>query len=184
LRQSRNESQIHSQIHGARWKRLAARVDQLAAKDENYLRHVRDIAETRCAAATELHSICRSFVDSVNQFTTRGEILLDPADFVPASFNEDGPNLVQINVRGRLLQIEYSSAPGLISTEDFRVPYTLAGAVRAFNQEFLDKDIVEEQLLFYTIENEHKMWRYFDPRTYRTGPLDEEYLAFLMEQLI
>src|ERR1039457_3953317 len=151
LRQSRD----HSLIGDARWKRLAARIDSLASKDEHHVRHARDIAETRVAAATELYSICRSFVDSINQYTTRGEILLDPPEFSSASFHEDGMNLVQINVRGRLLQIEYSAAPELVSTEDFRVPYTLAGSVRAFNQELLDKDLIEEQLLFYTRSEEH-----------------------------
>ena len=180
MRQSRD----HSLIGDARWKRLAARIDSLASKDEHHVRHARDIAETRVAAATELYSICRSFVDSINQYTTRGEILLDPPEFSSASFHEDGMNLVQINVRGRLLQIEYASSPELVSTEDFRVPYTLAGSVRAFNQELLDKDLIEEQLLFYTLEQQRKMWRFFDPRTYRSGAFDHEYLVSLMEQLI
>ena len=177
-------SRDHSLIRDARWKRLAARIDDLAEKDERFLRHTRDIAETRVAAATELYSICRSFVDSINHYTTRGHVLLDPPEFSPASFHEDGMNLAQINVRGRLLQIEYSAAPELVSTEDFRVPYTLAGSVRAFNQELLDKDLIEEQLLFYTLEHHGKMWRFFDARTYRSGPFDQEYLVSLMEQLV
>jgi len=28
------------------------------------------------------------------------------------------------------------------------------------------------------------MWRFFDARTYRSGPFDENYLVGLMEQLI
>ena len=180
MRQSRD----HSPIRDARWKSLAARLDDLAEKDEGYLRHAQDIARTRVAAAMELHSICRSFVDSINQYTTRGEVQLDPPEFSPASFREDGINLAQINVRGRLLQIEYAAAPELVSTEEFRVPYTLAGSVRAFNQELLDKDLIEEQLLFYTLEQQRKMWRFFDPRTYRSGAFDHEYLVSLMEQLI
>ena len=180
MRQSHNPSQIRD----ARWKRLAARIDDLAEKDERYLRHASDIAATRLAAAIELYSVCRSFVDSINRYTTRGDILLDPPEFSAASFHEDGMNLAQINVRGRLLQIEYSVTPDLVSTEDFRVPYTLAGSVRAFNQELLDKDLIEEQLLFYTLEHRRKMWRFFDPRTYRSGPFDQEYLVSLMEQLV
>ncbi|MGA3016428.1 MAG: hypothetical protein ABSF62_04855 [Bryobacteraceae bacterium] len=180
MRQSRD----HSLIRDARWKRLASRIDDLAEKDERYLRHARDIAATRLAAATELYAVCRSFVDSINQHTTRGEVLLDPPEFSSASFQEEGVNLVQINVRGRLLQIEYCATPDLVSTEDFRVPYTLAGSVRAFNQELLDKDLIEEQLLFYTLEHQRKMWRFFDPRTYRSGPFDHEYLVSLMEQLV
>ena len=40
----------------------------------------------------------------------------------------------------------FRATPELVSTEDFRVPYTLEGTVRAFNQELLDKDLIEEQL--------------------------------------
>jgi len=47
-----------------------------------------------------------------------------------------------------------------------------------------DKDIIEEQLIFYTLENHKKMWRFFDARTYRSGPFDQEYLIGLMEQLL
>lgn len=180
MRQFHNSSVIRD----ARWKRLASRIDDLAEKDERYLRRALDIAETRRAAATELYSVCRSFVDSINHYTTRGEVLLDPPEYSSASFQEDGVNLVQINVRGRLLQIEYSAAPGLVSTEDFRVPYTLAGSVRSFNQELLEKDHIEEQLLFYTLEQRHNMWRFFDPRTYHSGGFDQEYLVALMEQLV
>jgi len=44
--------------------------------------------------------------------------------------------------------------------------------------------IIEEQLVFYTVEKDRRMWRYFDPRTYRSGTLDQEYLVSVMEQLI
>jgi len=106
------------------------------------------------------------------------------AGYAADSFQEDQLNLVQINVRGRILQVSFSATGELVSTEDFRVPYTLEGAVRAFNQELLDKDIIEEQLIFYTLENHKKMWRFFDARTYRSGPFDQEYLIGLMEQLL
>ena len=70
------------------------------------------------------------------------------------------------------------------ATEELAMPYTLEGTVRAFNQELLDKDLIEEQLLFFTFEKEGGMWRFFDARTYRSGPFDREYLVTLMEQLI
>src|SRR5215469_11780590 len=44
-------------------------------------------------------------------------------------FRESGPNLIQINVRGRILEIEYGATEELLSTEEFRVPYTVFGAV-------------------------------------------------------
>ncbi len=39
-------------------------------------------------------------------------------------------------------------------------------------------------LLFYTVEKDRRMWRYFDPRTYRSGPFDREYLLSLLEQVL
>ena len=33
-------------------------------------------------------------------------------------------------------------------------------------------------------EKEKKLWRFFDARTYRSGPLDRDYLIGLMEQLL
>ncbi len=72
----------------------------------------------------------------------------------------------------------------MLSTEDFRIPYTLMGSIRAFKQEWLDQDLIEEQLLFYTIEEARSMWRFFDARTYRSGILNEDYLIALLELLL
>jgi hypothetical protein len=140
----------------ARLKKLAASIEALAEKDVLSEEREREITATRSAATAELYAICSEFV----------------------------LRLIQINVRGRILQIEYEPTPELISTEEFRVPYTLSGAVRAFNHELLAKDLIEEQLIFFTLEKHRRMWRFFDPRTYRSGPLDREYLVCLMEQLI
>jgi hypothetical protein len=167
-----------------RLKRLAQNIDALAARDQNLLNHGREIAALRRRAAAELHSICAEFVASLNRLLSREAVTLDPPDFGEAAFREEGRNLIQIHVRGRVLQIEFGGTPDLVSTEEFRIPYTMEGSVRAFNQELLDKEIIEEQLLFYTLEKEKKWWRFFDARTYRSGPFDQEYLVSLMEQLI
>lgn len=174
----------HTQSRDARLKRLAENIDALAVKDERLLRRTREIAELRQSAATGIYAICAGFVHAVNQLLTQPVMELDPPDFPPGAFQDESPNLMQINVRGRILQIAFSSTPELISTEDFRVPYILGGTVHAFNQELLDKDIIEEQLIFYTLEQHKKMWRFFDARTYRSGPFDQEYLVSLMEQLL
>ena len=168
----------------ARLKRLAENIDKLAEKDEGLLRRTRETAALRQAAAADIYAICADFVGSVNRLLARSEIELDPPGFGSNSFQEELVNLIQINVRGRILQVSFSATAELTSTEDFRIPYTLEGTVRAFNQELLDKDIIEEQLIFYTIENHKKMWRFFDARTYRSGPFDQEYLIGLMEQLL
>jgi hypothetical protein len=172
------------QVRDARFKRLAQSIDALTEKDEDFLRHAREIAALRRSAAAGLHAICSGFVGSLNRLLSRSEIVLDPPEFSPDAFQEEAKNLFQINVQGRILQVEFEAAPGLISTEDLRLPYTLQGVVRAFNQELLDRSLIEEQLLFYTLEKEKKMWRFFDARTYRSGPFDQEYLISLMEQLI
>lgn len=174
----------HADPRGARLKRLAAEIAALADKDEQRMEQARESAALRKAAAVELHRICAGFAASINALLARPEMTLDPPDFSGETFREDGANLVQMNVRGRILQIAFEASPGLVSTEDFRIPYTLEGSVRAFNQELLDKDIIEEQLIFYTVEKQKNMWRYFDPRTYRSGPFDQDYLISVMEQLI
>jgi hypothetical protein len=168
----------------ARLRRLANSIDSLLEKDERLLRRAHEVAEARRAAARDLHAICREFVGSLNRMLERSAVDLDPPVFGNDAFQEDMPNLLQINVRGRILQIVFRATSELVSTEDFRVPYTLEGTVRAFNQELLEKDLIEEQLIFYTLEKHRKLWRFFDARTYRSGPFDVEYLISLMEQLI
>jgi hypothetical protein len=167
-----------------RLKRLARSIEALAYRDQNLLTRAREIAALRRRAAAELHSTCAEFVVSLNRLLSLEAVVLDPLDFGEGAFREEGRNLIQINVRGRILQIEFGSTAELVSTEEFRIPYTMDGSVRAFNQELLDKDIVEEQLLYYTLEKDRKWWRFFDARTYRSGPFDQEYLVSLMEQLI
>ena len=173
-----------SSIEDARLKRLAAQIEALAEKDQQSLRAAREIAEIRRDAAIEIYRICAGFVAGLNRILPREEVMIDPSDSLEEMFDDLSTRLIQINVRGRILQIEYGAADTLISTEEFRIPYTLAGSVRAFNQELLDKDIIEEQLIFYTVEKHRRMWRFFDARTYRSGPIDRAYLISLMEQLL
>ena len=172
------------EVSGGRMKRLAQGIEALVEKDEGLLRLSRQMDQVRRAAACDLHTICRDFVNSVNRLMSKAELQLDPADFSETAFQDEGTNLLQISVRGRILQVAYAATPELISTEDFRVPYTIAGSVRAFNQDLLTKDLIEEQLVFYTVEGDRKMWRFFDARTYRSGSFDQEFLVSLMEQLI
>jgi hypothetical protein len=176
---------LHSDpLNDVRLRRLAKEIEALAEKDEKTVRHAREITAMRRRAAAEIHAVCSSFVQAVNRLMSRPEVQLDPPVYNENSFQEESQNLVQINVRGRILQVEFEATPDLISTEDFRVPYTLFGAVRAFNQALLDKDFIEEQLLFYTVEKNKSMWRFFDARTYRSGEFDRDYLIALMEQLL
>lgn len=167
-----------------RLERLARNIERLAEKDERSLERSLEMNALRRAACAELHAICGELVGALNSRLARFRVELDPPEFHPDAFQEDGANLFQVNVRGRILQVEFHATKDLVSTEEFRVPYTLEGFVRAFNQELLDKDLIEEQLLFYTVEPDRRMWRYFDSRTYRTGPFDRGYLLSVMERII
>src|SRR5438034_1253884 len=81
-------------------------------------------------------------VRSVNRLLTHQDMELDPESYSADAFQDEAVNLIQINVRGRILQISFHATAELVSTEEFRVPYTLNGTVRAFNQELLEKDII------------------------------------------
>lgn len=167
-----------------RMRRLARSIDLLVQKDEDRLRHERETVSLRRAATVQLHALCAAFVGELNRLLQHSEVRLDPETLDVDLLQPDMPTLMQIHVRGRILQIAFTPTPGLVSTEEFRIPYILEGSVRAFNQQLLDKDTVEEQLLFYTLEGRSNMWRYFDTRSYRSGPFDREYLTSLMEQVI
>jgi hypothetical protein len=164
--------------------KLARTIDALADKDEAQLARVRKVAELRREAAAQLYATCASFVGGLNALLSRTRISLDPPEYHRGSFREEEPNLMQINVRGRLLQIEFRATDELTSTEEFRIPYVLEGSIRSFNQQLLDQDLMREHALFYCLEGGRSYWRYFDERTYRSGPVNEEYLTGLLEELI
>ena len=172
------------QVRNARLERLAHSIEGLAEKDERRRSELLEMRGVRRRAATEIHAICAELVASLNRLLERAEVTLDPSAFPEEALREGDPNLIQINIRGRILQIEFTAPAEMVATDEFRIPYTLKGSVRAFNQTMLDKDVIEEQLLFYTLEKEKKLWRFFDARTYRSGPFDQEYLVGLIEQLL
>ena len=134
--------------------------------------------------AAELHGICRGFVDSLNSRLAAPSILLDPPLYSPGVFTQNGPNIFQINLRGRLLQIEFAATEELYSTDDFRRPYTLYGTVRSFNQELLSMNIIDEQTIYYCPEGGAARWHYFDCRTYRSGRVTADFLAVELERLL
>ena len=167
-----------------RLKKLAESIDRLVEKDERHIARTREMLALRCKAAGQLHAVCAGFAREVNALTSRAQVTLDPSEYGPDTFHDHEANLYQLNVRGRILQVEFEATEELTSSEDFRIPYALHGAVRGFNQEMLEQNLIREQLLFYTLERTGNMWRFFDARTYRTGPFDTDYLIGLMEQLV
>ena len=167
-----------------RLKKLARNIDGLLEKDELLAKHALEIAGMRRAAAAELHALFVRFTSEVNDLLSTAHLVLDPPAFSPDTYRDFGVNMIQLNVRGRIIQLEFEAPERLVSTENFRVPYILEGAVRCFNQELLDRDQVEEQLLFYCLEKHRHAWRYFDARTYHTGLFDQDYLIGLLERIV
>jgi hypothetical protein len=167
-----------------RLRKLAQAIDTLVERDDRLARRAREVDEMRRCAAVEIYGICSRFVMSVNENLTQTRLELDPDGFLPEDFRPGVPNLIQINVRGRILQVEFESPVELVSTENFRVPYVLEGAIRSFNQELLDREAVSEKLLYYCLEKHRRAWRFFDARTYHSGMLNQDYLILLMEELL
>lgn len=137
-----------------RLKKLAEAIEALEKKDSALIQKTVAIAALRRQAAVELHAICAAFVEGLNRKLSSIQLEFDPSDYAPEAFQDIGINLLQINVRGRILQIEFACTPQTVSTENFRVPHVLEGSVRCFNQEFLDRAVIEEQFIFYCLEKE------------------------------
>lgn len=167
-----------------RLERLARSIEALAEKDARRIREAHEIAELRRQAAAELHAICSEFVKSVNRLLPKAMLELGPPEYNPETLRDPGLNMLQINVSGRIVNIEFEATDELVSTEHFRIPYTLHGTVRCFNQEMLDRTMVPEMLLFYCLEKNKNGWLLVDPRTHRTLPFDQEYLVTAMEKLV
>jgi riboflavin biosynthesis pyrimidine reductase len=138
----------------------------------------------RNEGAAALYKICREFIDGLNEKLAQPVVVLDPPEWNDDSFNEDGVNLFQISLRGRLLQVEFAATEEPYCTEEFRHKYVLRGGVRSFNQNFLESDTVDEQIIFYCPKESGDAWHFFDPRTYRTGLVGTDYLVTELERLL
>jgi hypothetical protein len=164
--------------------RLAAAIEALGDRDEKLIEEHRKVGRLRLQGAIELYGFCRRFVDGLNAKLSQPAVMLSPASYSGESFDDAGSNLFQINLRGRLLQLEFFATDELYEHDDFRLPYILRGAVRSFSQEFLDSNSIDEQMIFYCPNDGHATWYFFDGRTYRSGEVGEDYLATEMERLL
>lgn len=164
--------------------RLADSIEALAQRDRELVEESARVDGLRSAGALELHAICRRFADALNSKLSQPALVLDPPAYSADNFRDNGPNLFQINLRGRLLQIEFTATDELYSTEEFRLPYVLRGAIRSFNQEFLDRNTLDEQALFYCPKEGPPRWYFFDYRTYDAGVITPDFLAAEMQRLV
>ena len=175
----------------AKWKRnrpdrltrLAKEIEAVAERDRKLIEESAHVELLRARGAVDLHGICRAFVDKLNDKLSDQAILLDPPSFGEGDFDDD-KNLFQINLRGRLLQIEFGATDELYETDDFKLPYVLRGGVRSFNQDLLQHNTVDEQMIFYCPHGDGAVWHYFDERTYRTGRVAEDYLITEMARVL
>jgi hypothetical protein len=176
----------------ARWKRrpdpltkLARQLDRLAEHDQTAMEETEKVDSARRQGARMLHTICADFTKHLNSAMTQAEMRLIPTEFDPAIYREDVPNLIQMSLRGRIVQIQYEAPEQTVATENFRYPYILQGGITGFNQRLLERDLIEEQMLFYARSGKrHEFrWHYFEPRTYRSGLVNEKYLTALLARL-
>ena len=177
----------------AKWKRradriaeLAHRLDRLAERDEQVIAETESVEAARRRGAAALHSFCVEFTKRLNAEMTRAELKLVPNEFDPKVYREDGPNLIQMSLRGRIVQVQYEAPARTVSNEYFRHPYILQGQITGFNQTLLEQDLVEEEMLFYARDGKSNgayRWHYFEPRTYQTGLVSERYLTDLFGRL-
>jgi len=182
----------------ARWKknradrltRLAQAIELLSDHDRNLIRESSRVERLRVRGAVELHGLCHSFIAALNEKLSLPSVELDPFEYSAAHYTDGVPALFQINLRGRLLQLEFEATEELSSREDFRKPYVLFGAVRSFNQELLDHNTIGEKAIFYCPETDGKNgedaghWHYFDSRTYRTGLVTQDFLVTELHHLL
>lgn len=167
-----------------RLTRLAKAIDALSETDRKLIAESSEVDRLRSRGALDLHRVCSAFVEKVNGKLREPAILLDPPSYSEGNYNDAGLNLFQINLRGRILQIEFGPTTDLYEDDDFRWPYVLRGAVRSFNQDFLDQSSIDEQMIFYCPKDDTASWHFFDGRTYRSGRVNESYLVSEMERLL
>lgn len=167
-----------------RIKKLARQIDTIAQRDEERIRQAREVAEIRRRAALELHGVCAAFVKVVNEATSEVKLDLSPQAYSGDSLLDPGPNLLQINAAGRVIQVTFTANEPMASTENFRTSYILEGAVRWYNQESLDGLRIREHQLFCTLVRGRHQWIAVDRQTNRRAAFDNDYLTDRFEELL
>lgn len=167
-----------------RLRRLAEHIAELARKDEERIKRELEVAEQRLHGARELHQVCSDFVSALNSLLPRAIVELSPAEFTAGTFHDAGENLYQINITGRLIQIEFRATDTVFSTEKYRVPYILEGEIRCFDQDALDRAVIPVDSLFYCVERGAQSWVVFDPRTHHATDFDRDLLITSMERFV
>ena len=167
-----------------RFAALARKIEAAVQQDQERVRQAEECAQLRVRAAAELHAACAEFVSKVNGLLKQPLVELSPAEYSTDAFRDNGANVFQINLSGRIVHLEFHAADALTSTEKLGTPYIMEGSVRAFNQKLLEMSAVPEHLLFCCPQGKRLNWVWFDPRAQRSAPLDQERLIMLLELLM
>jgi hypothetical protein len=175
---------MFSRSHEERLRRLARNLEKLAEKDRERIKADEEFLALRQAAAAELHQLLADFVGEVNALVTEVNLDLSPVRWVAGSLNYNEPNIFQINVSGRVIQVSFQVTDKLRERVEIRTDYTLVGSVRWFNQELLEREEVREDRLYYCVGRTDRGWRFVDARSQKIGAFGAEYLAGLLEQLV
>lgn len=162
--------------------KLARQIDA-TKKAEHTTADAARVAALRRRGANELHAICTEFVSAINSKLSEAAFDLAPPAYSPEMFHEPGVNLIRIGSQGREMQITFQATRQLFSTEKFLVPYVLEAEVRSYNQRMLEHFEIRSLALFFCLEDDIAMWRFFDWRTQRTGPVSSDLLVDLMGRL-
>jgi small-conductance mechanosensitive channel len=167
-----------------RLKQLARRLDEIPAQDEQRLREAREIEHRQRQGIDELHALLRNLVDRLNKLLHNLQIELTPESLNQDQYPDESGMLFQLNAAGRIIQFAVTKNEAGVSTEYFRVPYILHGRMRWFNQEYLDRQEIQERPLFYCVDSQVKGWRYLETRGRDSAALDEEFVTESLEQLL
>lgn len=164
--------------------RLAKQIDNDVRKDQPLFLTAIEVVGLRRQGAIELHSICAEFVAPVNRMLSPPVVELSPPEYAPEMFRGSGVNLIQVNTRGRIIQMAFEATREVFSTDKFRIPYILEGEVRAYNQDMLERTQIRTQALFYCPEESRDTWHYFEWLHGRTGAFGRDQLVSLLERLV
>lgn len=164
--------------------RLARAIESLSGRDAEQLRLAEEVESVRPTGARILYAICKRFVDGVNSKLSEAAVTLDPPEWSDEQYSDSAPNVIQINLRGRLLVISFKPTEHLQSTDDFKKPYTLEGYVHSFNQELLEQNEVDEKHIYFCRNGKGGSWYFVDRRLYRTGLFNLDFLIREMERLL
>ncbi len=164
--------------------RLAKQLGDDIRKEQHLLLTDSKVLELRRQGASQLYSICADFAASVDRFLTPPVLEIAPSTYDPEVFRNSGANLIQLNARGRIIQLAFESTRARFSTDKFLIPYILEGEVRAYNQEMLERTQVRSQALFFCVEDSQTTWHYYEWVSGRTGAFGREQLVNLMERIV